>query len=78
MSYFNYHAQIKRKIYNGELICYYFDANYKKIGFALILCFKSKTYPIRESHFAEYFELIGTNYLTICKNNVCYTKFLKN
>ena len=77
MSYYNYHACVKQKLFAGELISYYFDASYKKIGFALVLCFCDKTYPIRESHFEEYFEIIGKLYLTICKNNVCYTKFLQ-
>ena len=78
MSYYDYHASIKQKIHDGRLTSYYFDANYKKIGFALVLCFGEKTYPIRESHFEEYFDLIGRLYLIVCKNNVCHTKFLDN
>ena len=76
MAYYNYHSMVKRQVVAGELLFYYFDVNYKNIGFALVLCFKDKKYPIRENHFEEYFELIGKNYMTICKDNKCFTKFL--
>lgn len=68
MSYFDYHAKIKKMIRNGELKYYYFDKQYKNIGYALVLCFEKKIYPIREEKFFEYFELIG-EYYQIEKNN---------
>ena len=75
MSYYNYHAKIKNKIKNGELINYYFDYNYNKIGFCLVLVFEDKKYPIREKHFEEYFELIGNLYNTKKIENKCLTQF---
>ena len=64
MSYFDYHAKIKKLIKSGELTSYHFDSAYKNIGFALVLCFGEKCYPIREDRFFEYFELIGEYYKT--------------
>ena len=64
MAYYNYHAKVKQKIKNGELESYYFEDDYKNIGFCMVLCFKGKKYPIRESHFDEYFDLIGGLYQT--------------
>lgn len=78
MAYFNYHAKIKQKILAGELQKYYFDKNYKSIGFALVLCFGTKKYPVRENMFLEYFELIGQNYDTQQSNEIFFTIFKKN
>ena len=74
MSYFNYHAKVKKLIAEGKLKEYYFDKNYNKIGFALVLCFSNKKYPIREKHFEEYFELIGKFYKIKQVDGVCYTQ----
>ena len=73
MSYFNYHAKVKRLITAGKLQSYYFDTDYKNIGFALVLCFEDKKFPIREKHFQEYFELIGKVYKIEQIDEVCYT-----
>ena len=73
MTYFNYHAKVKNKIKQGKLTCYYFDYNYKNIGLALVLCFDTENYPIREKHFEEYFKLIGEYYTTKKYKNICYT-----
>ena len=62
MTYFNYHAKVKKLIYDGELKSFYFDENYKKIGRALILDFGFKTYPIREKWFDFYIDLIKELY----------------
>ena len=64
MSYYNYHAKVAQKIKSGELTSYYFDSDYKNIGYALVLCFGLKKYPIREEKFSQYFELIGKYYKT--------------
>lgn len=86
MAYFNYHAKIFQKIKNGELKSYHFEKNYKNIGFALVLCFESEKYPIREPHFEKYFDLIGNlyntkkvgdNYVTIANWTVVTTSFNK-
>lgn len=77
MAYYNYHAQVTQKIKNGELISYYFDNNYNKIGFCLVLCFIDKKYPIRESNFDDYFNLIGEYYSTQKIDDIFCTKFLR-
>ena len=69
MTYFDYHAKIKKIIKNFELKAYFFDKEYKNIGFAMVLCFENKIYPIREEKFFEYFELIGDYYQIKQENN---------
>ena len=76
MGYYNYHAQVKSKIKNGELKSYHFEKDYKNIGFCLMLCFNDKCYPIREKHFEEYFNLIGEYYSTIKDGKNFITIFL--
>lgn len=51
-----YHNIIKQRIRNGELIDYYFDDNYPRIGKALVLVFNSPPFirPIREYRWKEY------------------------
>jgi hypothetical protein len=77
MAYFNYHSKIKTQILNGKLTKYYFDQNYNKIGFALVLCFGDKKYPIREHKFEEYFALIGECYTTTQNGKMFFTTFNK-
>lgn len=76
MAYFDYHSHIKKLIANGKLKSYHFEKSYGSIGFALVLCFENKKYPIREEHFAEYFDLIGKSYLTKKVGNIFETTFL--
>lgn len=76
MRYFNYHSKIQKLIKEGKLKGYYFDQNYKNIGFALILTVDTKKYPIREHRLEEYFELIGKFYDTI-KTNDNFFKTIK-
>ncbi len=64
MGYYNYHAQVINRIKQGKLKSYHFEKNYKGIGFALVLKFDDKKFPIREKHFEIYFDLIGNYYLT--------------
>lgn len=71
--YYNYHSKIKSKIVNGELTSYYFQSDYKSIGFALVLCIGEKKYPIREPMFDDYFKLIGENYNIQKKDEICFT-----
>lgn len=75
MAYFNYHAKVKNKIKEGKLTHYYFDYQYKNIGFALVLCFGDQKLPIREKHFEEYFDLIGEYYNTKQVDEFFYTHF---
>lgn len=77
MPYFDYHSRIKSLIRAGELKSYHFDDNYKKIGFALVLSFDKKSYPVREDHFFEYFDLIGEYYQTKKVGKNFETLFLK-
>lgn len=74
MAYYNYHARVMQKLKNGELRYYYFEPSYKNIGFALMLCFTDKKYPIRETHFDDYFELIGKYYITVKKGDTYNTQ----
>ena len=76
MSYFNYHAKVKRLIIEGKLKCYYFDKEYKNIGFVLVLCFDDQKFPIREKRFEEYFEIIGKFYSINQIDDVCYVQWL--
>ena len=41
--YYSYHAQIKKKIKNGELVKYEYLDSYKNIGPVLMLYFKDGT-----------------------------------
>lgn len=60
MAYFNYHAKIKNKIRNGEMVNAEFVDKYHKISPALIITFSDGFIaPIRESHFADYIYLIN-------------------
>ncbi|MBQ0017374.1 MAG: thermostable hemolysin delta-VPH [Clostridiales bacterium] len=60
MSYFNYHAKIKKLIKDGELIKYEIVENYNGIKPALVLYFKNHApMPVREYRFQEYFELLN-------------------
>ena len=77
MAYYNYHATIMQKIKSGELKSYHFCFNHKRIGYALILCFDNKSYPIKEEKFAAYFNLIGMFYQTKKQNGKYFTSFKK-
>ena len=76
MKYFNYHAQVQKLIKNGLLLSYHFDNNYKKIGMAMILNFKYKTYPIREGWFDFYKDYIFELY-NVKKHGELYITTLK-
>lgn len=76
MAYFDYHNKIKKLIKDGKLKSFFFEKAYKNIGFALVLCFDDKKYPIREERFAEYFELIGKHYAILQKDKECQTEYL--
>lgn len=76
MAYFDYHAKVKKLVKEGKLSGYYFDKQYKKIGFVLVLVFDEKKYPIREDRFEEYFDLIGEFYDTKQGKGQFFTKYL--
>lgn len=76
MGYYNYHSKIKRLVTDGKLLSYYFDSEYKNIGFAMVLCCDGKKYPIREHHFEEYFDLIGKFYITKKSGEIYETTFI--
>lgn len=78
MSYFSYHNKIQNLIKQGLLTEYYFDSNYNKIGFCLVLVIDKKLYPIREHRFEDYFSLIGSLYTTKKVAGSYQTTFLKN
>lgn len=61
MSYFNYHATIKKLIKENKLVGYYFCQNYKGISPALVLIFndiRHPTMPVREHKFHEYLSVL--------------------
>lgn len=76
MAYFSYHNKVKDLLRQGKLKFYYFDKNYKNIGFCMVLDFNGKHYPIREDKFDEYFDLIGEFYSTKKVENLYQTTFL--
>lgn len=56
MSYYGYHATIKKRIRTGELIDYYFTDKYRRIGRAMVLVFSTEPMvrPIRPERWGEY------------------------
>ena len=77
MGYYNYHAEVTKRIRAGKLKSYHFENNYKDIGFCLLLCFEDKNFPVREKHFLNYFDLIGKFYFTK-KNKNKFITILKD
>lgn len=59
MSYFNYHAKVKRLILEQQLTGYKFVDDYNGIRPALVLYFKNeRPMPIREYRWEEYLPLL--------------------
>jgi len=60
-----YHNKIKQRIKNGELIGWYIDDDYPKIGRALVLIFNAEPFkrPIREYRWREYAPILWEKYL---------------
>lgn len=59
MSYFNYHAKVKRLILEGKMQGYEFKDEYNGIRPALVLYFKdSKPMPIRDYKWEDYVDLL--------------------
>ncbi len=59
MSYYNYHAKIKRLIEEKNLINWEIVENWNNIKPALVLYFKNnKPMPIREYRWSEYLEIL--------------------
>ena len=59
MSYYNYHAKIKKLIMEGELEGYKFVDDYHGIRPALVLYFKNnRPMPIRDYRWEEYIPLL--------------------
>ncbi len=55
MSYYNYHAEIKKLIMSGRLVGYRFVDNYNGIKPALVLYFSNhRPMPIRSYRWEEY------------------------
>lgn len=60
MTYFNYHAKVKKLIAEGHLIDYRVVDNWNGITPALVLYFdNNRPMPIREHRFKEYFEILN-------------------
>lgn len=58
MTYFNYHAKIKRLISQGEFVRFEIVDNYNGIKPAMILYFKNnRPMPVREYRFDEYLQI---------------------
>jgi len=60
-----YHNKIKQRVRNGELIGWYIDENYPRIGRALVLMFNTEPFkrPIREYCWQEYESILWEKYL---------------
>ena len=57
--YYNYHAQIKKLIFEGKLIGYEFMDDYNGIKPALVLYFKGhRPMPVRDYRWEEYLEIL--------------------
>lgn len=57
--YFNYHAIVKKRILQGDLVGYEFMEEYNGISPALVLYFKhSPPMPIRDYRWEEYIPLL--------------------
>ena len=56
-----YHAKIKQRIANGELVSFEYVDEYNKIKPCLLLYFKTYPYvkPIREHRFEEYKQILN-------------------
>lgn len=63
--YYNYHAIIKKRIANGEIISAKMLEKYNKISPCLLLIFDDKVYPIREHMFAEYLDILRSHNVKI-------------
>lgn len=63
MSYYNYHAEIRRRISNGELCGYHYETNYPKIGECLVLEFSTfpPQRPIRPHSQWRYADILGSD-----------------
>jgi len=63
MSYFNYHAKIKKLLRENKLLFYEIVDEYHGIKPALLLHFSNgEIYPIREHKFNEYLEILSKLY----------------
>lgn len=59
MAYFNYHAKIKKLIYENRLISYEFVDDYHGIKPALVLYFQGeRPMPIRQYRWEEYVSIL--------------------
>ena len=59
MAYFNYHAKVKRLIFEGKLTGYKFVDEYNGIRPALVLYFiDEKPMPIRQHRWEEYIDIL--------------------
>ena len=60
MGYYNYHAVVKKLIFEGELVGYKFMEEYRGIAPALVLYFKNHApIPIRSYRWEEYLPLLN-------------------
>ena len=58
--YFNYHAEVKNLIKNGEATGYEILESYHNISPCLLIYFKNnRSMPIRLNHFDEYIKLLN-------------------
>lgn len=63
--YFNYHAKIKKLIFEGKLVGAELTENYRGISPALVLYFADNPpMPVREHRFAEYFLILKEKGIT--------------
>lgn len=55
-----YHAKIRQRIQNGELIASYYEKNYPGIGECCVLVFSTFPYkrPIRPYKYAQYKDIL--------------------
>lgn len=78
MSYFNYHAKIRKLIKQGDCIAASLVYKYHKISPAMIFYFKSNPpMPVRDYRWQEYFPLIKQYSIPVSNlDNIYYEDFL--
>lgn len=68
MGYYNYHAEIKKKIKQGELIGVTIVNEYHKISPCMLMVFVDKVMPIREYRWVDYLDILNKLNIIITDN----------
>ena len=75
--YFSYHSIVQKGIKQGRLKSYYFDKNYKKIGYVMVLCFGKKSIQLGKINFWNILNLLDS-FTKLEKKEMCFTQLQFN